>query len=78
MPDRRITAPILLLALCVAGCAGNGPGTDHPATAGGMAGYLARGPLPAQQPTATSVGIAGTGPAGNNSAVGDGTALLGH
>lgn len=78
MPHHCTTGPILLLALCVTGCAGNGPGTDHPATAGGMAGYLARGPLPAQLPSATSVGVAGTGPAGNNSAVGDGTALLGR
>ena len=77
MIDRLFrTAGLLSVAAGLAGCVpGNGPGTDHPDTAAGMSGYLARGPLPASLPTATTVGPANTGPAGSAASVGDGTAL---
>lgn len=52
---------ILLGPLLLAACA---PGLGEPAPAAG-AGSLARRPLAAMQPTATTVGPAGTGPAGN-------------
>lgn len=72
-------AILLLLGMTAAGCVpGNGPGTDHPNVPGGMAGYLDRGPLPADQTTPTTVGPAGTGPAGSASSVGDGMAVLGR
>ena len=78
MIDTRFfrTGALLTVATCLAGCVpGNGPGTDHPDTAAGMSGYLARGPLPASVPTSTSVGAADTGPAGSAASVGDGTAF---
>ncbi|WP_419729934.1 hypothetical protein [Lichenicola sp.] len=77
MIDRLLrTAALLTLATCLAGCVpGDGPGTDHPDTAAGMSGYLARGPLPASLPGSTTVGPADTGPAGSAASVGDGTAI---
>ncbi|MBE7211065.1 MAG: hypothetical protein INR65_08595 [Gluconacetobacter diazotrophicus] len=67
-------APILLLGtLSLGACAGLG----EPAPAAG-AGSLARHPLAAMQETPTSVGPAGTGPAGQAADVGDGTAALGY
>ena len=62
----------LFVGLCLSGCAGLG----EPAPAA-SAGSLARAPLPAFEPTATTVGPADTGPAGSASAVGDGTARFG-
>ena len=67
----------LLLAGLLAGCgSGDGLGIGTPAPASSP-GSLARSPLPAMQPTATSVGPANTGPAGSAASVGDGTAMLG-
>ncbi len=69
----RLVRSILPVCLCLSGCAGLG----KPAPAAG-AGSLARTPLPASEPTSTTVGPADTGPAGSASAVGDGTAAPGH
>ena len=67
----------LLFAMLLAGCgSGDGLGVGSPAPALGP-GSLARAPLAAMQPTATSVGPADTGPAGSAASVGDGTAALG-
>lgn len=71
-----LAVPLLVLAL--AGCgSGDGLGIGTPAPAA-IPGSLARGPLPAMEPTATSVGPADTGPAGSAASVGDGTAVLGR
>ena len=69
---RRIAlGATLLLMLMAAGCAGNGPGTMHQ---GALApGYLARGPVGADQGGPEDTGIAGMGPAGSDADVGDGT-----
>ncbi len=68
---------ILLSAVLLAGCgSGDGLGVGAPAPAA-CPGSLARAPLAAMQPTATSVGPANTGPAGSAASVGDGTAVLG-
>ncbi len=64
---------LLSVGPCLSGCAGLG----EPAPAAG-AGSLARAPLPASEPTSTTVGPADTGPAGSAAAVGDGTAGFGH
>lgn len=72
----RSTGLVLMLGVgaMLGGCVpGNGPGTA--ASVPGPGG-LARGPLPAMMPTATSVGPANTGPAGSAASVGDGTAGL--
>ncbi len=79
MPPRRSSRlPLAVFGLLFAGplltaCAGLG----EPAPAA-SAGSLARAPLAASEPTSTTVGPAGTGPAGSASAVGDGTAGFGH
>ena len=73
-PAPRCLVPFLLCAgFCLSGCAGLG----EPAPAA-SSGSLARAPLAASEPTPTTVGPAGTGPAGSASAVGDGTAAFGH
>ncbi len=74
--SRRVLFPLFgLLAAgpCLSGCAGLG----EPAPAA-SAGSLARAPLPASEPTSTTVGPADTGPAGSAAAAGDGTAVLRH
>ena len=79
MPPRHSTsfAPAVFVLLfagpLLTACAGLG----EPAPAA-SAGSLARAPLAASEPTSTTVGPAGTGPAGSASAVGDGTAGFGH
>lgn len=68
---------ILLFLGLLGGCgSGDGLGVGAPAPALSP-GSLARAPLAAMQPTATSVGPADTGPAGSAASVGDGTGVLG-
>ena len=78
MPLRsdRLISPGFSLALVaiLAGCGPNN-GITSPAPAAAP-GSLATAPLPSALPTSTTVGPAGTGPAGSASSVGDGTAVV--